>query len=142
MKQFIYFVILMICAVLLGSCVNKRPINDESVNTESIEQIEYQNVPTVYEVLEQREELKYALWCDSVYLSIPEQILTHMLVTKGTTISIMEIVEDYWANKQFYHDTILKTMNIQKKYLPDSIPRKSKPDNKTSHPDTLLPTNL
>ena len=57
MKQFIYFVILMICAVLLGSCVNKRPINDESVNTESIEQ-EYQNVPTVYEVLEQREELR------------------------------------------------------------------------------------
>lgn len=142
MKQFIYFVILMICAVLLGSCINKRPINDESVNTESIEQIEYQNIPTVYEVLEQREELKYALWCDSVYLSIPEQILTHMLVTKGTTISIMEIVEDYWANKQFYHDTILKTMNIQKKYLPDSIPRKSKPNSKSSQPDTLLPTNL
>lgn len=141
MKQFIYFVILMICAVLLGSCVNKRPI-DESVNTELIEQEEYQNVPTVYEVLEQRQELKYALWCDSVYLSIPEQILTHMLVTKGTTISIMEIVEDYWANKQFYHDTILKTMNIQKKYLPDSIPRKNKLDNKASHPDTLLPTNL
>ena len=64
-----------------------------------------------------------------------------MLVTKGTTVSIMEIVEDYWANRQFYHDTILKTMNIQKKYLPDSIPRKDKPDNKTSQPDTL-PTNL
>lgn len=137
----VIFIILLFCAVLLGSCNLKKP-TPPSVESEQVEQVEYQNVPTVYEVLEQREELKYALWCDSVYLSIPEQILTHMLVTKGTTISIMEIVEDYWANKQFYHDTILKTMNIQKKYLPDSIPRKSKPDNKTSQPDTLLPTNL
>lgn len=137
----VIFIVLLFCAVLLGSCNLKKP-TPPSVESEQVEQVEYQNVPTVYEVLEQREELKYALWCDSVYLSIPEQILTHMLVTKGTTISIMEIVEDYWANKQFYHDTILKTMNIQKKYLPDSIPRKNKPDSKSSQPDTLLPTNL
>lgn len=141
MRTVIYFIVLLFCAVLLGSCNLKKP-TPPSVESEQVEQVEYQNVPTVYEVLEQREELKYALWCDSVYLSIPEQILTHMLVTKGTTISIMEIVEDYWANKQFYHDTILKTMNIQKKYLPDSIPRKGKPDSKSSQPDTLLPTNL
>jgi hypothetical protein len=136
MKTVIYFIVLLFCAVLLGSCDLRKP-TPPSVESEQVEQVEYQNVPTVYEVLEQREELKYALWCDSVYLSIPEQILTHMLVTKGTTISIMEIVEDYTANKKFYHDTILNTMNIQKKYLPDSIPRKSKPDNKTSQPDTL-----
>lgn len=141
MKTVIYFIVLLFCAVLLGSCNLRKP-TPPSVESEQVEQIEYQNVPTVYEVLEQREELKYALWCDSIYLSIPEQILTHMLVTKGTTISIMEIVEDYWANKQFYHDTILKTMNIQKKYLHDSIPRKGKPDNKSSQPDTLPPTNL
>ena len=140
MRTVIYFIILLFCAVLLGSCNLKKPT--PPVESEQVEQIEYQNVPTVYEVLEQREELKYALWCDSVYLSIPEQILTHMLVTKGTTISIMEIVEDYWANKQFYHDTILKAMNTQKKYIPDSIPKKNKPDSKSSHPDTLLPTNL
>lgn len=140
MRTVIYFIVLLFCAVLLGSCDLRKP-TPPSIELEQVEQAEYQNVPTVYEVLEQREELRYALWCDSVYLNIPEQILTHMLVTKGTTISIMEIVEDYWANKQFYHDTILKSMNIQKKYLPDSIPRKSKPDSKSSQPDTL-PTNL
>ena len=48
---------------------------------------------------------------------MPEQILTHMLVTKGTEISEQEIVEDYLSNKQFYHDTILKSMNIQKRVL-------------------------
>ena len=44
------------------------------------------------------------------------------LITKGTTIGILEIVEDYLANKKYYHDTILNAMNIQKKYIPDSMP--------------------
>ena len=139
MRTVIYFIILTLCAVLLESCTlfNKKTIDEPPV-TDSIEQCEYVHVPTVYDILQQRDELKYALWCDSVYLNIPEQILIHMLATKGTTLSIMEIVEDYWANKQFYHDTILKTMNIQKKYLPDSVPiPKNKTDNKTHHPDTL-----
>lgn len=137
MRRFIYWVILIMCAVLLGSCVNKRPIND-SVESEQLEQVcEYQNVPTVYEVLEQREELKYALWCDSVYLQMPEQILTHMLVTKGTTISIAEIVEDYINNKSYYHDTILKSMNIQKKYIPDSVPKTNVPSKQHTPPDTV-----
>ena len=137
MKTIVYFIVLLFCAVLLGSCDLRKPTPPSE--SEQVEQVEY-HVPTVYDVLQQREELKYALWCDSVYLSMPEQILTHMLVTKGTTISIQEIVEDYWENRKFYHDTILKTMNIQKKYLPDSIPRKSNPDSKSSQPDTLLPT--
>ena len=132
-----YFIMLLFCAVLLGSCTNfKKPI-DEPVETESIEQCEYVHVPTVYDILQQREELKYALWCDSVYLSMPEQILTHMLVTKGTTISIQEIVEDYTSNKKFYHDTILNTMNIQKRYLPDSIPKKPTPHSLQKAIDTL-----
>ena len=138
MRTFIYFVILTLCAVLLESCTffNKKTIDEPPV-TDSIEQCDYVHVPTVYEVLEQRQELKYALWCDSVYLSIPEQILTQMLVTKGTTISIAEIVEDYWANKQFYHDTILRSMNIQKNYIPDSLPKGSKPGNPIQIPDTV-----
>jgi hypothetical protein len=138
MRTFIYFVILTLCAVLLESCTlfNKKTIDEPPV-TDSIEQCDYVPVPTVYDVLEQREELKYALWCDSVYLTMPEQILTHMLVTKGTTISIQEIVEDYISNKQFYHDTILNTMNIQKKYLPDSIPKNSHPNSFKKAIDSL-----
>lgn len=138
MKNFIYFVIFTMCAVLLESCVNKRPpITDAVVETDTVEQTEYNYVPTVYEILEERQEMKYALWVDSVYLTIPEQILTHMLVTKGTTLSITEIVEDYWQNRKFYHDTILKTMNIQRKYLPDSLPKQSIPDDKIKNKDTI-----
>ena len=137
MRTFIYFVILTLCAVLLDSCTlfNKKTIDEPPV-TDSIEQI-VNHVPTVYDVLEEREEWKYQNFIDSVYLQMPEQILTHMLVTKGTTISPQEVVEDYLANKQFYHDTILKSMDIQKKYIPDSLPKHSKPNNPTNKSDTV-----
>lgn len=137
MKQFIYFVILMVCAVLLDSCEHmKRPITDNVVETDTVEQFEYY-VPTVYDVLEQRQELIYSLWVDSIYFAMPEQILTHILVTKGTTQSVTDIVEDYIANKTYYHDTILKSMNIQKKYIPDSLPQLSKPDKILNKNDTV-----
>ena len=137
MRTFIYFVILTLCAVLLDSCTlfNKKTIDEPPV-TDSIEQVT-NYVPTVYDVLEEREEWKYQNFIDSVYLQMPEQILTQMLVTKGTTISPQEIVEDYLANKQFYHDTILKSMNIQKKYIPDSLPNKDKPDKPLNKSDTI-----
>ena len=137
MRTFIYFVILTMCAVLLDSCTlfNKKIIDEPPV-TDSIEQVT-NYVPTVYDVLEEREEWKYQNFIDSVYLQVPEQILTHMLVVKGTTISPQEVVEDYLANKQFYHDTILKSMNIQKQYIPDSLPNKDKPDKPLNKSDTV-----
>ena len=137
MRTFIYFVILTLCAVLLDSCTlfNKKTIDEPPV-TDSIEQV-IPYVPTVYDVLEERKDWKYQNFIDAVYLQMPEQILTHMLVTKGTTISPQEVVEDYLANKQFYHDTILKTMNIQKQYIPDSLPNKDKPNKPLNKSDTV-----
>ena len=136
MRTFIYFVILTLCAVLLDSCTlfNKKTIDEPPV-MDSIEQVV--NVPTVHDVLEERENWKYQNFIDSVYLQMPEQILTQMLVTKGTTISPHEIVKDYLANKQFYHDTILKSMDIQKQYIPDSLPNKDKPDKPLNKSDTV-----
>lgn len=138
MRTFIYFVILTLCAVFLDSCTsfNKKTINEPPI-TDSIDLYGYEYVPTVHDVLQERKDLRYALWVDSVYLNMPEQILTHMLVTKGTTIGITEIVEDYWKNRKFYHDTILKSMNIQKNYIPDSLPKSNKPGNPLQIPDTL-----
>lgn len=137
MRTFIYFVILTLCAVLLDSCTlfNKKTIDEPPV-MDSIEQV-VNYVPTVHDVLEEREEWKYQNFIDSVYLQMPEQILTQMLVTKGTTISPQEIVEDYLANKQFYHDTILTSMDIQKQYIPDSLPNKDKPDKPLNKSDTV-----
>jgi hypothetical protein len=114
----------------------QRPITDDVVKTDTVEQPHYY-VPTVHDILEQRQELKYALWCDSVYLQMPEQILTHLLVTKGTTQSITEIVEDYMSNKDYYHDTILRAMNVQRKYIPDSLPKSSIPNKESKQKDTI-----
>lgn len=133
MRTFIYFVILMCCAVLLGSCEHMKKPKAEVVEIDTV----YNHVPTVHEVLQIRKDWKYQSFIDSVYLNMPEQILTQMLVTKGTTMSEQEIVEDYLANKQFYHDTILKSMNIQKKYIPDSLPQLSKPDKILNKSDTV-----
>lgn len=133
MKQFIYFVILIMCAVLLGSCEHMNRPKTEVVEIDTV----YNYVPTVQDVLQEREDWKYQNFIDSVYLNMPEQIITQMLVTKGTTISQQEIVEDYLANKQFYHDTILKSMNIQKQYIPDSLPKNSKPDKLLNKSDTV-----
>ena len=137
MRTFIYFVILTLCAVLLESCTlfNKKTIN-EPPTTDSIEQT-VNWVPTVHDVLEERNDWKYQNFIDSVYLCMPEQVLVQMLVSKGTMISPQEIVEDYLSNKQFYHDTILKSMNIQKQYIPDSLPHKDKPDKQLNKSDTV-----
>ena len=137
MRTFVYFVILTLCAVLLESCTlfNKKTINEPPI-TDSIEQT-INWVPTVHDVLEEREDWKYQNFIDSVYLCMPEQVLVQMLVSKGTMISPQEIVEDYLSNKQFYHDTILNSMNIQKKYIPDSLPNKDKPDKQLNKSDTV-----
>lgn len=136
MKTIFYYLMLVICALVFSSCVNNtKKYIDESIETDSIEQ--WQHVPTVHDILVEREEWKRSKYVDSVYLNMPEQILVQMLVAKGTTISVDEIVEDYLANKQFYHDTILKSMDIQKKYLPDSLPTPSKPDKEKEQPQVL-----
>lgn len=124
MRTIIYFLCLIMASVLLSSCTHERKQINETVKTESYEQ----HVPTVYDVLQEREDIRWYNKCESIYLAMPEQILTHLLVTKGTTQSMIEIVEDYISNKKYYHDTILNSMNIQKQYFPDSIPKKSEPD--------------
>lgn len=118
--SFIGLIVIACC----GCSNHPQPITNVP-EMDTVEQNYEEYLPTVYDILQEREEMRYMRMVDSVYLTIPEQILTHMLVTKGTTMSILEIVEDYIANRQFYHNTILKAMNTQKKYLPDSVPRKA-----------------
>lgn len=64
---------------------------------------EYYAIPSVEDCLNKREELRYALWVDSVYLAMPKDILIRILVNKGTQVSINEIVKEYVKNKEQYH---------------------------------------
>ena len=134
--SFIGLIVIACC----GCSNHPQPVTNVP-EMDTVEQNYEEYLPTVYDILQEREEMRYMRMIDSVYLTIPEQILTHMLVTKGTTMSILEIVEDYIANEQFYHNTILKAMNTQKKYLPDSIPRKAPIDVLSQDSISQKPTN-
>lgn len=79
------------------------------------------------EVLQWRESMRLDKYVDSVFLVMPEQVLTQILVTKGTDLSNHEIVSIYISNKDFYDKLIKRSMDIQKEYIPDSMPRSSLP---------------
>ena len=64
---------------------------------------EYYAIPSVEDCLNRREELRYALWVDSVYLAMPEDVLIRILVNIGTQVSVNEIVKEYVKNKEQYH---------------------------------------
>ncbi len=106
------------------SCAKPHPREKQIPETDTIEQI---IAPTVQEVLQWRENMRLDKYVDSVFLVIPEQVLTQILVTKGTDLSNHEIVSIYISNKDFYDKLIKRSMDIQKEYIPDSMPRSSLP---------------
>ena len=73
---------------------------------------EYYKTPTIEDVLNIREELRYSLWVDSIYLAIPEDILVRILTDKGTQESVIKIVEEYIKNKELYQKNLYeRTLN-------------------------------
>ena len=56
--------------------------------------------PSINDILELRNELKYAVWVDSVYLTIPDSILIDILVNEGTQASVVSIVQKYMEIKE------------------------------------------
>ena len=112
---------------MLTSCVEKPQVINNVPDTDSIEQ---GYIPSVKEVLQEREEMRFYRYCDSVYLDMPTQIVTQILVTKGTQLSIQDIVNTYITNKEFYDKIIKHAMDVQKQYLPDSMPKPSIPEPK------------
>ena len=140
MKTYLILILTAMIAIFATctSCsnFNKEPQIDEVIELDSIEQNYEEYLPTIYEILQEREEMRYIKMVDSVYLTMPETILTHILMTKGTTISILEIVEDYINNKEYYHK-IWEAIEIHKQYSPDPIPNKPKQDKKLQPIDSL-----
>ncbi len=136
MKRDYFIVLCMAIAAMLflyffTGCSNPRSRIPK--NKDSIEAIEKEQ-PRISDILQLREELRLAKYTDSVYLAMPEQILVSILVTEGTNKSIKDIVKTYIANKSFYDQVIKKNMDIQKQYIPDSIPKSLIPQ---EHLDSL-----
>lgn len=125
LNRIILVLLAMVVSALMFSCGQIKKKSKDIPDTDTIEQVK---APSVKEILEWREEIRLDKYNDSVFLAMPEQILTQILVTKGTDLTIPEIVSIYISQKEFYDNIIKEAMNIQKVYIPDSMPKKSIPD--------------
>lgn len=125
-SKYVFRLIAAIVALAIFiSCDKPRTPKERQIpKTNTIEQVV---APTVQEVLQRRESMRLDKYVDSVFLVMPEQVLTQILVTKGTDLSNHEIVSIYISNKDFYDKLIKRSMDIQKEYIPDSMPRSSLP---------------
>ena len=70
----------------------------DTIFVDSDEECNYN--PSINDILELRNELKYAVWVDSVYLTIPDSILINILVNEGTQTSVVTIVQKYMEIKE------------------------------------------
>lgn len=61
---------------------------------------------TAEEILKERENLRYMIWVDSVYLAIPDEVLVYIVNEDITDRSSQGIVEEYIANKKKYNELI------------------------------------
>ena len=118
-SKYVFWLIAAIVALAIFiSCARPRSPKEKQIpETDTI----------VQEVLQWRESMRLDKYVDSVFLVMPEQVLTQILVTKGTDLSNHEIVSIYISNKDFYDKLIKRSMDIQKEYIPDSMPRSSLP---------------
>lgn len=61
---------------------------------------------TAEEILKERENLRYMIWVDSVYLAIPDEVLVYIVNEDITDRSSQGIVEEYVKNKKRYHKAV------------------------------------
>ena len=66
---------------------------------------------TAEEILNERENLRYVIWVDSVYMTIPDEILVYIVNEDKTDRSSQGIVEEYIANKKKYHQFLHRKQN-------------------------------
>ena len=110
--------------IIIG--VSKTESEDEPVIDEEVREV-YHNkividkdsiidlnevyIPTVEDILNEREECKYMRYIDSIYMAMPQEILTHILIQKGTSLLMTEIVEEYLDHKEMYHEFMERVVN-------------------------------
>lgn len=110
--------------IIIG--VSKTEYEDEQVIDEEVREVYHNKIvidkdsiidlnekymPSVEDILNEREECKYMRYIDSIYMAMPQEILTHILIQKGTSLLMTEIVEEYLGNKEMYHEIMGRDVN-------------------------------
>ena len=112
-SKYVFWLIAAIAALAIFiSCARPRSPKEKQIpETDTIEQVV---APTVQEVLQWRESMRLDKYVDSVFLVMPEQVLTQILVTKGTDLSNHEIasINEY---QQYAFDHIKDALTQEEK---------------------------
>ena len=112
-SKYVFWLIAAIVALAIFiSCARPRSPKEKQIpETDTIEQVV---APTVQEVLQWRESMRLDKYVDSVFLVMPEQVLTQILVTKGTDLSNHEIasINEY---QQYAFDHIKDALTQEEK---------------------------
>lgn len=116
----------LIATTMVATCVHRYADSIDSLfNHESeCEELSnlYDEVPsmTVKEYVDWREDLREQTRVDSIFMTMPEPILVHILYNHGTDLSLSEIVYIYESNIDEFNK-VLEGANIQQ--LIDSLKR-------------------
>ena len=119
---------------LFASCHNNKTDNStSSVDSDSVAQY----VPTVQDLLNDRNDMIYQAKIDSIYLNMSEDIVISIVngQSDGTYMTYNEIVEKYLANKASY-DVLHDNIRLYKKYKTINI------DSLLSSKDSINKKNL
>lgn len=80
-------------------------INSEKNNAEQfyVDTAYTETVPTIQEILQFREDTRYYMHVDSVFLTMPDVVLIDILRQHGTSLSNSDIVTIYESNRSTYN---------------------------------------
>jgi len=127
MKQLLKFsIIALICMIMCAICSCRPKAQKDIVVNDSDSIVQY--VPTVHEVLQEREYFKHIAFVDSCYLHLPDAILINILTKIGTTAEIEEVINEYVKNKSLYDEAYKQILIYNKYNAPDSLPKESIPN--------------
>jgi hypothetical protein len=130
----LFAIMLCVCACERFSSRSSDDCQSDSITVVDSTEDEY---TSVQEWLTFRQDLIDAKFNDSVFLAIPEPVLTFILVQCGTKLEVSDIVKEYVSHKHFYDETVLKAMETQKQITPDSLPKLPNIGTPTTTPDSI-----
>ena len=98
---------MLVASALTFICHDKvsNLINPEKDNVEQVcvDTVYAEDVPTIQEILQFREDIKHYNHVDSVFLTMPDVVLIDILRQHGTSLSNSDIVTIYESNRSTYN---------------------------------------
>lgn len=124
-------VILLMCVTM---CCNRHNPHAQQITTEqvdSVDTIKMTPMESVNMMLDIRKEMIESHHVDSVYMSMPEDIIT-LIVFDNPDCDVSWVVKHYEENTDYYTDVLKQKQKIEdykkQQSEPDTLPNKPHPD--------------